>query len=66
MRRYPKGYEPRLIGKDLKTLLGGNDFDFDEGLGPASSDWLEWWRMEIESSKSDTYRFQKGLNYFDY
>lgn len=63
VRRYARGEEPRLIARDIEALAVG------EGggviVGKARDGYLEQWRKEIDSYKMDTYRFQKGLNYFD-
>lgn len=59
LRRYPRKYEPNDITLDIQALLN------DQRLPPASGNFKEQWRGALYDSKQDTYRFQKGLNYFD-
>jgi hypothetical protein len=34
-------------------------------LPPARANWQEEWREAAADAKANTYRFEKGLNYFD-
>ena len=69
MRRYSKGYEPRNMARDIGAVIDGGNGNSEAGVivevPPARNGFLESWREEIESFRTDTYRFQKGLNYFD-
>ena len=59
LRRYPRKYQPYDITDDIKALVSGRP------LPPAGSNWKEEWRNAAKEAENDTYRFQKGLNYFD-
>lgn len=59
LRRYPRKYDPYDITSDIEALLN------DQRLPPASGNFNEQWRGANYDAKLDTYRFQKGLNYFD-
>ncbi|KAL3821870.1 hypothetical protein ACHAXA_002862 [Cyclostephanos tholiformis] len=59
LRRYPRKYQPYDISDDIASLIHG------EPLPPAGSNFKEEWRNAAKEAENDTYRFQKGLNYFD-
>jgi len=60
LRRYPRKYSPYDIAEDIEALIQGKQ------LAPPGADFQERWREAAIDSERDTYRFQKGLNYFDY
>lgn len=60
LRRYPRKYMPFDMADDIEALIEGKP------LPPPGADFLERWRESDVDSERDTYRFQKGLNYFDY
>jgi len=60
LRRYPRKYMPRDIAEDIAALVNS------QPLPPAGSNFNERWREAAVDAERDTYRFQKGLNYFDY
>jgi hypothetical protein len=62
VRRYPRRYTPRDISDDIAALIDGGA----KALPPAGSNFKERWREAAVDSERDTFRFQKGLNYFDY
>jgi hypothetical protein len=45
--------------EDIASLIAGKP------LPPAGSNYKEEWRNAAKEAENDTYRFQKGLNYFD-
>ena len=59
LRRYPRKYQPYDIADDISALIQGKP------LPPAGSNFKEEWRNAAKEAENDTYRFQKGLNYFD-
>lgn len=59
LRRYPRKYQPYDITDDVAALINGRP------LPPAQNNFKEEWRNAAKESANDTYRFQKGLNYFD-
>lgn len=59
LRRYPRKYQPYDIADDIAALLQGRQ------LPPAQANFKEEWRNAAKEAENDTYRFQKGLNYFD-
>lgn len=59
LRRYPRKYQPYDIAEDIAALVAGRP------LPPAQNNFKEEWRTAAKESEADTYRFQKGLNYFD-
>ena len=59
LRRYPRKYQPYDISDDIAALVS------DRPLPPAGANFKEEWRNAAKEAENDTYRFQKGLNYFD-
>lgn len=59
LRRYPRKYAPSDMAEDIEAVLAGRP------LPPARANFLEEWRTAATDAKADTYRFEKGLNYFD-
>lgn len=59
LRRYPRKYKPLDIKNDIEAIINGRP------LPPAGANYNEQWRSAAVSAETDTYRFQKGLNYFD-
>lgn len=59
VRRYPRKYTPLDIKNDIEAILAGRP------LPPAGANYLEQWRSAAVEAERDTYRFQKGLNYYD-
>lgn len=59
LRRYPRKYQPYDIADDIAGLIRTGR------LPPAGSNFKEEWRNAAKEAENDTYRFQKGLNYFD-
>lgn len=59
LRRYPRKYQPYDIADDIAALIQGRQ------LPPAQANFKEEWRNAAKEAENDTYRFQKGLNYFD-
>ena len=59
IRRYPRKYQPYDMTDDIAALVAGRP------LPPAGSNFKEEWRNAAKEAENDTYRFQKGLNYFD-
>ena len=59
IRRYPRKYQPYDIADDIAAIIAGKP------LPPAGSNFKEEWRNAAKEAEVDTYRFQKGLNYFD-
>lgn len=59
LRRYPRRYQPYDIAEDIAAVVSGR------ALPPAQNNFKEEWRIAAKESENDTYRFQKGLNYFD-
>lgn len=59
IRRYPRKYSPLNIGDDIEALIAGRQ------VPPAKANFLESWRQAAAEADRDTYRFEKGLNYFD-
>eukprot|EP00579_Thalassiosira_antarctica_P008308 CAMPEP_0201883120 /NCGR_PEP_ID=MMETSP0902-20130614/15160_1 /ASSEMBLY_ACC=CAM_ASM_000551 /TAXON_ID=420261 /ORGANISM="Thalassiosira antarctica, Strain CCMP982" /LENGTH=375 /DNA_ID=CAMNT_0048411839 /DNA_START=48 /DNA_END=1175 /DNA_ORIENTATION=- len=59
LRRYPRKYQPYDIADDIAAVIKGRT------LPPAQNNFKEEWRNAAKESEADTYRFQKGLNYFD-
>eukprot|EP00591_Stephanopyxis_turris_P013347 CAMPEP_0195520884 /NCGR_PEP_ID=MMETSP0794_2-20130614/17597_1 /TAXON_ID=515487 /ORGANISM="Stephanopyxis turris, Strain CCMP 815" /LENGTH=292 /DNA_ID=CAMNT_0040650319 /DNA_START=275 /DNA_END=1153 /DNA_ORIENTATION=- len=59
LRRYPRKYMPYDIADDIDALMKGKP------LPPPGADYMEEWRGAAYEGERDTYRFQKGLNYFD-
>lgn len=59
VRRYPRRYAPLNMVDDIEALIAGRP------LPPARANWLEEWRVAAAESERDTYRFEKGLNWFD-
>jgi len=59
IRRYPRKYQPYDIADDILALIHGKP------LPPAQNNFKEEWRNAAKEAENDTYRFQKGLNYFD-
>lgn len=59
VRRYPRKYRPLNIADDIEALISGKP------LPPAKANWLEEWRSATAEADRDTYRFEKGLNFFD-
>ena len=60
---------PRFISPPERTApFGGDDVAAivaGRPLPPARANWREEWRNAAKEAEADTYRFQKGLNYFD-
>ena len=59
VRRYPRKYAPANIADDIEAVIAGKP------LYPARANFLEEWRQAETDAERDTYRFEKGLNYFD-
>jgi glutathione peroxidase-family protein len=59
LRRYPRKYAPLNMEDDIEAVIAG------KRLPPARANFLEEWRSAEVESQRDTYRFEKGLNYFD-
>ncbi|GKY98981.1 hypothetical protein MPSEU_000853800 [Mayamaea pseudoterrestris] len=59
LRRYPRKYSPLSMEDDILATLQGRP------LPPARANWQEEWRESATDAKTNTYRFEKGLNYFD-
>lgn len=59
LRRYPRKYKPLDIKNDIEAIIAGRP------LPPAGANYNEQWRSSSVEAERDTYRFQKGLNYFD-
>jgi glutathione peroxidase len=59
IRRYPRKYKPTNMKNDIEAILAGRP------LPPAGANFLEEWRTAAVAAEADTYRFQKGLNYYD-
>jgi glutathione peroxidase-family protein len=59
LRRYPRKYKPTNMKNDIEAILAGRP------LPPAGANFLEEWRTAAVAAEADTYRFQKGLNYYD-
>jgi glutathione peroxidase len=59
LRRYPRKYTPLDIKNDIEAIIAGRP------LPPAGANYLEQWRQAAVEAERDTYRFQKGLNYYD-
>eukprot|EP00581_Thalassiosira_minuscula_P018716 CAMPEP_0183713584 /NCGR_PEP_ID=MMETSP0737-20130205/8389_1 /TAXON_ID=385413 /ORGANISM="Thalassiosira miniscula, Strain CCMP1093" /LENGTH=370 /DNA_ID=CAMNT_0025942385 /DNA_START=129 /DNA_END=1241 /DNA_ORIENTATION=+ len=59
LRRYPRKYQPYDITDDIAAVISGRP------LPPAQNNFKEEWRNAAKEAENDTYRFQKGLNYFD-
>lgn len=59
VRRYPRKYKPLNMVEDVEAILAGKP------LPPPRANWLEEWRAAAVEAERDTYRFQKGLNYYD-
>ncbi|KAL7553905.1 hypothetical protein ACHAWF_017244 [Thalassiosira exigua] len=59
LRRYPRKYQPYDMADDIAALVAGKP------LPPAQANFKEEWRNAAKEAENDTYRFQKGLNYFD-
>jgi len=45
--------------EDIEAVLAGKP------LPPVGAKYMEGWREAREIAATDTYRFQKGINYFD-
>jgi glutathione peroxidase-family protein len=59
LRRYPRKYHPLNMADDIEAVIAGRP------LPPARANWQEEWRSAAVEAERDTYRFEKGLNYFD-
>lgn len=59
LRRYPRKYRPLNIANDIEAVIA------NKPLPPAGANYLEEWRSAAAEAERDTYRFEKGLNYFD-
>jgi glutathione peroxidase len=59
LRRYPRKYSPLSMEDDIEAVIAGRS------LPPARANWQEEWREAAADAKANTYRFEKGLNYFD-
>ncbi|GAX12729.1 hypothetical protein FisN_15Hh208 [Fistulifera solaris] len=59
LRRYPRKYKPLNMEDDIAAVLNGKP------LPPPRANWQEEWRAAAAEADRDTYRFQKGLNYYD-
>ena len=59
LRRYPRKYMPLDIKNDIEAVIAGRP------LPPAGANYLEQWRQAAVEAERDTYRCQKGLNYYD-
>jgi len=59
LRRYPRKYKPFNMADDIEAVIAGKP------LPPPRANWQEEWRSAAAEAERDTYRFQKGLNYFD-
>eukprot|EP00527_Entomoneis_sp_CCMP2396_P007774 CAMPEP_0198145660 /NCGR_PEP_ID=MMETSP1443-20131203/24829_1 /TAXON_ID=186043 /ORGANISM="Entomoneis sp., Strain CCMP2396" /LENGTH=328 /DNA_ID=CAMNT_0043809359 /DNA_START=150 /DNA_END=1136 /DNA_ORIENTATION=+ len=59
VRRYPKRYSALNIADDIEAVISGR------ALNPARSNFQEEWRNAAVEAERETYRFEKGLNYFD-
>jgi glutathione peroxidase-family protein len=59
LRRYPRKYHPLNMADDIEAVIAGRT------LPPARANWQEEWRSAAVEAERDTYRFEKGLNYFD-
>lgn len=59
LRRYPRRYDPANIEDDILAVIAG------KRLPPARANWQEEWRQAATEAQRDTYRFEKGLNWFD-
>jgi glutathione peroxidase-family protein len=59
VRRYPRKYRPLNMVNDIEALVA------NKPLPPAGANYLEEWRTAATEAQTNTYRFEKGLNYFD-
>ena len=59
LRRYPRKYDVTNMYSDVDAVVEGRT------LPPARAGWSEEWRGAAVDAKTNTYRFEKGLNYFD-
>lgn len=59
LRRYPRKYKPSNMDDDIAAVLYGKP------LPPPRANWQEEWRAAAAEADRETYRFQKGLNYYD-
>ena len=59
LRRYPRRYAPSNIAADIEAVIAGKT------LPPAGANWMEEWRAAAAEAKDNTYRFEKGLNYYE-
>lgn len=59
LRRYPRRYKPSNMKNDIEAILAGRP------LPPAGANFMEEWRAAAVEAEANTYRFQKGLNYYD-
>jgi glutathione peroxidase-family protein len=59
LRRYPRKYASMSMEDDVAAVIAGRQ------LPPARANWQEEWREAAADAKANTYRFEKGLNYFD-
>ena len=59
LRRYPRKYKPSNIKNDIEAIIAGRP------LPPAGANFLEEWRTAAVEAEANTYRFEKGLNYYD-
>jgi len=59
LRRYPRKYKPTDMKNDIEAVVTGRP------LPPPGANYNEMWRSAAVEAERDTYRFQKGLNYFD-
>jgi glutathione peroxidase-family protein len=59
LRRYPRKYSALNMADDIEAVIAGKP------LPPPRANWLESWRQAAVEAERDTYRFEKGLNYFD-
>ena len=59
LRRYPRKYKPSAIKNDIEAIIAGRP------LPPAGANFREEWRSAAVEAEAGTYRFQKGLNYYD-
>lgn len=59
LRRYPRKYSPLSMEEDIAAVIAGRP------LPPPRANWMEEWREAAADARTNTYRFEKGLNYFD-
>jgi len=61
LRRYPRRYLPSQMTNDIEALT----IKQKSALPLPSVEYREAWRDFVKEAATETYRFQKGLNYYD-